>query len=106
MAASGPTVWFQTVVNVKPKPRGVHNITSEIEKIPELRKYKVGLAHFLLQHTSASICVNECWDSSVRTDMEMMLNRLVPENAPYEHTLEGPDDMPGYISLVNFSYIK
>jgi len=97
MAASGPTVWFQTVVNVKPKPRGVHNITSEIEKIPELRKYKVGLAHFLLQHTSASICVNECWDSSVRTDMEMMLNRLVPENAPYEHTLEGPDDMPAHV---------
>lgn len=96
MAATGPTVWFQTIVNVKPKSRGVHVITDEIERIPELKKYKIGLAHLLLQHTSASICVNECWDSSVRTDIEMMLNRLVPESGPpYRHTLEGPDDMPG-----------
>ena len=97
MAASGPTVWFQTIVNIRPKSRGVHKITDEIEKISELKKYKIGLAHLLLQHTSASICVNECWDSSVRTDMEMVLNRLVPENAPYTHTLEGSDDMPGDI---------
>lgn len=96
MAVSGQTVWYQTVVNVSPKSRGVHKITDEIAKIPELKKYKIGLAHLLLQHTSASICVNECWDSSVRADMEMMLNRLVPENGPsYQHTLEGPDDMPG-----------
>ena len=96
MATAGPTVWYQTVLNVKPKSRGVHVITDEIEKIPELKKYKVGLAHLLLQHTSASICVNECWDSSVRHDMEMMLNRLAPEQGPpYKHTIEGPDDMPG-----------
>lgn len=96
MAASGPTAWFQTLVNIKPKSRGVHIITDEIESIPELKKYKIGLAHLLLQHTSASICVNECWDSSVRKDMEMMLNRLVPESGPpYKHTIEGPDDMPG-----------
>lgn len=98
MAASGATVWFQTVLNIRRRPRGVHVITEEIEKIPELKKYKVGLAHLLLQHTSASICVNECWDPSVRADMEMMLNRLVPEHGPpYKHTLEGPDDMPGYM---------
>lgn len=103
MAASGSTVWHQTVVNVKPKSRGVHIITDEIEKIPELKKYKIGLAHLLLQHTSASICLNECWDSSVRQDMEMMLNRLAPENAPYKHTIEGSDDMPGCISYINLS---
>ena len=51
----------------------------------------------MIQHTSASISVNECWDDSVRVDMEMMLNRLVPENAPYTHTLEGPDDMPAHV---------
>ncbi|XP_068745815.1 UPF0047 protein YjbQ-like isoform X1 [Montipora capricornis] len=101
MAATGATVWFQTVVNIRPRSRGVHVITDEIEKIPELKKYKVGLAHLLLQHTSASICLNECWDPSVRTDMEMMLNRLVPEHGPpYKHTLEGPDDMPGQLLLV------
>lgn len=89
------TLWHQTTVHLKPRNRGVHIITDEIQKIPELKKYKIGLANLLLQHTSASICLNECWDASVREDMEMMLNRLAPENAPYKHTIEGPDDMPG-----------
>ena len=91
----GETVWYQTTVNIGAKKRGVHIITDEIQRIPELKKYKVGLANLLLQHTSASISLNECWDGSVRDDMEMMLNRLAPENAPYRHTIEGPDDMPG-----------
>ena len=95
MAIRGETVWYQTVLNIEPKPRGIHLITDKIQKIPELKKYKIGLVHLLLQHTSASLSVNESWDSSVRDDMEMMLNRLAPENAPYTHTLEGPDDMPG-----------
>ena len=50
----------------------------------------------VIQHTSASISLNECWDHDVRTDMEMLLNNLAPENAPYTHTLEGPDDMPAH----------
>ena len=91
------TVWNQTVVTIKAKRRGIHNITDEIQKLPQLKGYKIGLAHLLLQHTSASLSLNECWDSSVRDDMEMMLNRLVPEDAPYKHTLEGPDDMPGIV---------
>ena len=53
--------------------------------------------NIVIQHTSASISLNECWASSVRTDMEMMLNRIAPENAPYVHTLEGPDDMPAHV---------
>ena len=53
--------------------------------------------NIMIQHTSASISVNECWDDSVRVDMEMMLNKLVPENAPYTHTLEGADDMPAHV---------
>jgi len=90
------TVWTQRVVKINSKPRGIHIITDTIiEKIPELKKYKIGLAHLCIQHTSASLSLNECWDPSVRQDMEMMLNKLAPENAPYTHTLEGPDDMPG-----------
>lgn len=53
--------------------------------------------NLLIQHTSASITLNECWDSDVRVDMEMTLNTLAPENAPYKHTIEGPDDMPAHI---------
>ena len=58
---------------------------------------KIGTANLTIQHTSASISLNECWDGQVRDDMEMMLNRLAPENAPYTHTLEGSDDMPAHV---------
>ncbi|TPX61526.1 hypothetical protein PhCBS80983_g01039 [Powellomyces hirtus] len=50
-----------------------------------------------VQHTSAALTINENADPDVRKDMEMMLNRLAPENAPYIHTDEGPDDMPGHV---------
>ncbi|KXN69734.1 UPF0047-domain-containing protein [Conidiobolus coronatus NRRL 28638] len=55
------------------------------------------LANFFIQHTSASLTINENCDPDVRKDMEMMLNKLAPENAPYIHTDEGPDDMPGHV---------
>ena len=91
------TVWNQTIVTIKAKPRGIHNITEEIQKLPQLTGYKIGLANLCLQHTSASLSLNECWDATVRDDMEMMLNRLAPEDAPYKHQMEGPDDMPGIV---------
>ena len=62
-----------------------------------MSKIKVGLANVMIQHTSASISLNECWDGQVRDDMEMMLNKLAPENEPYTHTLEGSDDMPAHV---------
>lgn len=96
MSKMSETVWHQSIVVLKAKGRGIHTVTEEIsEQLPELKKYKVGLANLCLQHTSASLSLNECWDPSVKGDMEMMLNRLAPENAPYKHSLEGPDDMPG-----------
>ena len=69
-----------------------------LQKFPEIGSVKIGLAHFLLQHTSASLSLNENADSSVRRDMESHFNQLVPENAAYyEHTFEGADDMPAHI---------
>lgn len=70
-----------------------------------MKSIKVGLATLTIQHTSASISLNECWDGQVRDDMEMMLNRIAPENAPYTHTLEGSDDMPAHVktSLIGAS---
>lgn len=92
-------MWFQKTISLSPKSRGFHLITDEVLKqIPELSSIKIGLAHFLLQHTSASLSINENADSSVRRDMEAHFNELAPENAPYyEHTYEGPDDMPAHI---------
>ena len=92
-------MWLQKKISLKPKPRGFHLITEEVlQQCPELSEVEVGLAHFLLQHTSASLSINENADSSVRGDMESHFNELAPENAPYyEHTYEGPDDMPAHI---------
>ena len=69
-----------------------------MEALPEIASIEVGLLHLLLQHTSASLSINENADSSVRRDMESHFNQLAPENAPYyEHTYEGADDMPAHI---------
>ena len=69
--------------------------------MPELADYRVGLLHLFLQHTSASLAINENADPDVRGDLERHFNVMVPENAPhYAHTLEGPDDMPAHIKTV------
>ena len=56
--------------------------------------------HIQLLHTSASLTINENWDPDVRDDMEMMLNRLVPETIPFKHSCEGPDDMPAHAKSI------
>lgn len=92
-------MWFQKTINLKPRPRGFHLVTNEIEaQLPELSELQVGLAHLFIQHTSASLSINENADPTVRMDFESHINQMVPENAPYyRHTLEGPDDMPAHI---------
>lgn len=66
--------------------------------MPELARIRVGVAHFFIQHTSASLCINENADPTVREDLESSFNVLAPENAPhYRHTTEGADDMPAHI---------
>jgi secondary thiamine-phosphate synthase enzyme len=91
--------WFQKTVTLRPRPRGFHLVTDEIEQaLPELSRIRVGVAHIFLQHTSASLCINENADPTVRTDLESHFNRLAPEDAShYRHTAEGPDDMPAHI---------
>ncbi len=92
-------MWLQKEIQLKPRQRGFHLVTTEILKqLPELRDFKVGLAHFFIQHTSASLTLNENADPTVRADFEQFFNRYVPENEPYfQHTLEGSDDMPAHL---------
>ncbi len=87
---------IQTEITLSPKPRGFHLITSEIKsKLPQLPR--TGIVNLFCQHTSCGLCINENADPDVRTDMETIFNRLVPEGSPnYTHTLEGPDDMPAH----------
>jgi secondary thiamine-phosphate synthase enzyme len=94
--------WFQKEITLSPKRRGFHIVTAEIEsKVPEIRDYGIGLCHVFIQHTSASLTINENADPSVRTDMESHFSQMVPENAPYFiHTMEGPDDMPAHLKSV------
>lgn len=91
--------WFQKEILLAPKSRGFHLVTREITgQLLELRLYQVGLAHIFMQHTSASLSINENADPTVRKDMESHFNVLAPENAHYYlHTYEGPDDMPAHI---------
>lgn len=92
------SAWFQRKIKLRPQHRGIHLVTDEILKeIPELRQFSVGLLHVQILHTSASLALNENWDPYVRDDMEMMLNKIVPEGMPYRHSCEGPDDMPAHV---------
>lgn len=93
-------MFIQKEITLKSRPRGFHLITGEIlQHLPELRIVKTGIAHLFVQHTSASLTINENADPSVRSDMETFFNRAVPESDMkyYEHTLEGADDMTSHI---------
>lgn len=93
----GPNAWLKRKLHLRPQHRGVHLVTEEIlAGLPELSQFQVGIMHIQLLHTSASLTINENWDPDVRDDMEMMLNRLVPESLPWKHSCEGPDDMPAH----------
>ena len=94
--------WQQKKIVLTPKVRGFHLITAEItQQLPELTDFRVGLAHIFIQHTSASLALNENADPTVRQDMERHFNVLAPENAPYfVHIYEGADDMPAHIKAV------
>ncbi len=90
---------LQKSITLPPKSRGFHLITSEVlEQLPELREIEAGIAHIFIQHTSASLTINENADPTVREDFETFFTRTVPEDMSlYKHTLEGPDDMTSHI---------
>ena len=96
----GPAaLWFQKTVQMKPRARGFHLVTRDLlAEIPEIKQIEIGLCHLFIQHTSASLTINENADPTVRVDFESHFNRMAPENAPYyRHTLEGSDDLPAHL---------
>jgi secondary thiamine-phosphate synthase enzyme len=92
-------MWVQRTIRFSPQPRGFHLVTAEVlAALPEVGEVSVGLLHLLIQHTSASLALNENASPDVRRDFEAWFTRAVPEGAPYwTHTLEGEDDMPAHI---------
>ncbi len=95
-------MWIQKQINLKAKQRGFHLVTNEIIRdIAELKEMNVGLLHLFMQHTSASLAINENADPDVRIDMEAYFNQAIAENEPYyRHVLEGSDDMPAHLKAV------
>src|SRR5258708_32628038 len=90
--------WTQRNVTLTAQKRGFHLITREImAELPELAQIDVGLLHVFIQHTSASLAINENADPDVPADLESSFNALAREDFPYRHTCEGPDDMPAHV---------
>jgi secondary thiamine-phosphate synthase enzyme len=90
--------WYQHRLKLTARPRGFHLITCEVaDALPELGSIKIGLLHVFIQHTSASLTINENADRDVPADLESSFNAIAPEEFPYRHTVEGPDDMPAHV---------
>ena len=94
----------QAIVRLRPRPRGFHLVTTEIlAAVPELQRVRVGFLHVFIQHTSASLALQENADPDVRADLERWASHAVPEVAPYfEHVTEGDDDMPAHVKAALF----
>lgn len=90
---------FQASLDIAPKKRGFHLITADIvQSLPKISVIKAGICQVFIQHTSASLTINENADPTVRVDFETFFNKSVPENDPdYLHDYEGSDDMPAHL---------
>ena len=92
-------LFHQATIRLKARRRGFHLVTGEIlAALPEIAKVRVGLLHLFLQHTSASLFLNENADPDVRADFEHWSDQAIPDGARYlVHRTEGPDDMPAHL---------
>jgi len=90
---------YQQSIQLRERKRGFHLITTEvINALPQISELKTGIMQVFIQHTSASLTINENADPTVRIDFEMYFNKAVPENDPdYQHDYEGSDDMPAHL---------
>ena len=90
--------WLQREIQLPPFPQGCHPITREVvAALPEMAKIKVGLLHVFIQHTSASLTLNENADPDVPADLQRVFDVLAAEDFPYRHVIEGSDDMPAHV---------
>jgi secondary thiamine-phosphate synthase enzyme len=90
--------WLQRTIQLQPFSQGFHLITREVRSaLPELALFQIGLLHVFIQHTSASVTINENADPDVPADLESSFASIAPEHFPYRHTIEGSDDMPAHV---------
>ncbi len=90
----------QETITLPARGAGTHEFTGAVAAVVKRSGVRVGVAQVFCQHTSASLVIMENADPSARRDLEAWLDRLVPADDPhFEHTLEGPDDMPSHIKM-------
>ena len=90
--------WIQQIIELSPRSRGFHLITGEVvQALPEIKDFDVGIFQLFIQHTSASLSINENADPDVPLDLESSMSAIAPEDFPHRHTCEGPDDMPAHV---------
>ena len=88
----------QETLSISTKHRGLHDITVQVDQAVERAAITTGICHVFLRHTSASLVIQENADPSARSDLEAWFERVAPDGDPvYDHTAEGPDDMPAHI---------
>ncbi|MBN1395662.1 MAG: YjbQ family protein [Pirellulales bacterium] len=90
--------WLQREIQLPKFSPGIHGITQTVlDALPEMAQIRTGLLHLFLKHTSASLSIAENADPDVLTDLDRVLDKLAPEDFPYRHCDEGPDDMPSHV---------
>ena len=95
-------MWVQRALTLDARPRGVHLVTGQVlDAVPEIGGMRVGMLNVFIQHTSASLALNENASPDVRRDLDAWLDDAVREDAPYwTHVSEGPDDMPAHVKSI------
>ncbi len=94
-------MWFQDTLSVRTRGRGTYDLSEQVAAVVSRSDVRTGLCHIFVQHTSASLMLCENADPTVRRDLEAFFSRMVPDGDPiYQHTAEGPDDMPAHVRTV------
>ncbi|MDI3282078.1 secondary thiamine-phosphate synthase enzyme YjbQ [Polyangium sp. 15x6] len=87
----------QKTLDIRTRGRGLYDVTSAVAAVLDDAGITIGLCSLFLQHTSASLVVQENADPAVLRDLDRWMARVAPDGAGYEHDAEGPDDMPAHI---------
>lgn len=97
MVATASTLHYQEILRLNTRGKSLGRFTQKVQTSVAASGVRTGLCTLFVRHTSASLVIQENADPDVLADMETFLAKLVPENAPYRHSAEGPDDMPAHI---------
>ena len=100
--------WLKSTLNITTHNRGFHEITDKINAQIKSWNVEEGIIFLFLQHTSASLVINEDYDPSARRDMENFFEKIIPDGASwYEHTIEGQDDSPAHLrTMVTHTHLS